>query len=54
MGALLYLLNPFDLIPDHIPVVGYLDDLGVMTLAIGEIVRRERRFKGKPVAEAES
>lgn len=26
VGALLYVLNPIDLIPDIIPVIGYIDD----------------------------
>lgn len=30
--ALLYLLDPIDLIPDVIPVVGYLDDLLIVPL----------------------
>ena len=29
-AVLLYFLNPFDLIPDLTPVIGYLDDAGVM------------------------
>ena len=37
IGALLYLVNPFDLIPDTIPIVGYLDDFAVLTLAISRI-----------------
>jgi uncharacterized membrane protein YkvA (DUF1232 family) len=34
-GALFYLLTPFDLIPDHIPVFGLMDDffvLGIVTV----------------------
>ena len=34
IGALLYLINPFDLIPDSIPVIGYLDDFAVLSLAV--------------------
>jgi uncharacterized membrane protein YkvA (DUF1232 family) len=34
-GALFYLLCPFDLIPDHIPVLGYTDDFAILTVAAG-------------------
>ena len=34
VGAIIYLLNRKDLIPDRIPVVGYADDLGVVLLAL--------------------
>ncbi|MBW2962171.1 DUF1232 domain-containing protein [Mesonia sp. JHPTF-M18] len=32
--ALLYVLNPLDLIPDFIPGFGYVDDFSVFTLAL--------------------
>lgn len=38
--GLLYLVNPLELIPDVIPVVGYLDDVAVM-LGILKLVRIE-------------
>jgi uncharacterized membrane protein YkvA (DUF1232 family) len=34
MGALIYLVSPIDLIPDWIPVVGWLDDIGVATAVL--------------------
>lgn len=34
-GALGYLILPVDLVPDLLPVVGYVDDLGALGLAIG-------------------
>ena len=35
--ALLYLLNPLDLIPDFIPGIGYIDDLAVLAIGTGWI-----------------
>ncbi len=35
--ALLYVLNPFDLVPDFIPGIGYIDDLAVLSISMGWI-----------------
>ncbi|QNJ98096.1 YkvA family protein [Constantimarinum furrinae] len=35
--ALLYVLNPLDLVPDFIPGLGYLDDVAVLSIGIGWI-----------------
>jgi uncharacterized membrane protein YkvA (DUF1232 family) len=32
--AFLYLLNPFDIVPDFIPGLGYIDDMAVFTFAL--------------------
>lgn len=34
VAALLYVLNPFDLIPDPIPVIGYIDDAAVVAACL--------------------
>ncbi|SNR57628.1 Uncharacterized membrane protein YkvA, DUF1232 family [Hymenobacter mucosus] len=43
LGVLLYTLSPVDLVPDFIPVVGFLDDLALLSWFVekfqGEIVR---------------
>lgn len=37
--AVVYALAPIDLIPDVVPLVGWLDDVGVLTVAFGLIAR---------------
>jgi len=39
-GGLFYFINPFDLIPDFIPLIGFLDDLAVIT-AISHAIEDE-------------
>ena len=34
VGALIYFISPIDAIPDIAPLVGYLDDLGVITAVL--------------------
>ncbi len=45
IGALVYFLNPIDLIPDHIPVIGYLDDLAVLSLAVNTLSKEVNKLK---------
>ncbi|MDX2229804.1 MAG: YkvA family protein [Leptolyngbyaceae cyanobacterium bins.349] len=36
-GSLVYLLNPFDIAPDALPIVGWIDDGLLATIVITEV-----------------
>ncbi len=38
--AVMYFLNPFDLIPDFLPIIGYLDDILILNI-VWENVQKE-------------
>lgn len=43
VGAVLYAIVPTDAIPDVIPVVGWLDDIGVLGIAVAAAWREVKR-----------
>ena len=45
IGALLYLLNTVDLIPDVIPVVGFIADAAVLALAVSMVKIDVEKYK---------
>jgi uncharacterized membrane protein YkvA (DUF1232 family) len=49
--GLAYTLLPFDVIPDVIPVVGWLDDVGVLAMIAmflsRDVARREARLRSE-------
>lgn len=47
VAALLYLISPLDLVPDAVPVLGFLDDLGVAGFALNYLMDRADKMGGK-------
>ena len=45
LAVLLYVLSPIDLIPDFIPVVGFLDDLSLVSWFMGKFHVEITRFR---------
>jgi uncharacterized membrane protein YkvA (DUF1232 family) len=48
-AAVAYVLWPLDIVPDAIPVLGWLDDVGILAAAaaflVAEVRRHERRLE---------
>ena len=44
VGLVLYVAMPLDLIPDFIPVIGYLDDLLIVLIGAGLLLRSIPRY----------
>ena len=44
-GGLLYFILPADLIPDFIPVIGYLDDLAVLTTIMNSLKKEIGEYR---------
>lgn len=37
LGTALYLVSPFDISPDFLPIVGQIDDVAIVTLLVAEL-----------------
>jgi uncharacterized membrane protein YkvA (DUF1232 family) len=37
LGTLAYLLNPIDVSPDFLPIIGEIDDIALVTLLVAEV-----------------
>ena len=49
--AVVYFVMPLDVLPDFLPVLGWLDDLGVLSAAAFFMVREVQRYQ--PLASPE-
>ncbi len=53
-AALLYTFWPADAIPDILPLVGWMDDVGLLTLVLGSLASAFRKEKDTPSEPPES
>ena len=42
-GALFYLITPFDLVPDYVPILGLIDDYGILAMAVAYYARAAKK-----------
>lgn len=55
-SALAYFIIPLDAVPDYIPIAGYLDDAGIIAMAVKKLsdkVTEDHRKKAKELLEVE-
>ncbi|MFM8439490.1 MAG: YkvA family protein [Candidatus Kapaibacterium sp.] len=45
IGALVYFIVPIDAVPDFLPVIGYLDDAGVISAVVHALVDEIRAYE---------
>lgn len=50
LAAVVYVISPIDMIPD-VPIVGWLDDIGVMSLAVAWMWKVVGRYRSEPNEE---
>lgn len=55
LGILAYLVSPFDLIPDNVPILGFIDDAfiinTVVTLCVDKELERYRQWRNDAMTE---
>jgi uncharacterized membrane protein YkvA (DUF1232 family) len=37
LGTIAYLISPFDIAPDFLPIIGQIDDVAILTLLVSEV-----------------
>lgn len=45
IAGLLYFISPIDLLPDYIPILGYIDDAFVMSVVMNAVASEIERYK---------
>ncbi|WP_316734824.1 YkvA family protein [Pedobacter aquatilis] len=45
LGGIIYFLSPVDIVPDFIPVLGFIDDVFVLNLVYKQVVKDLEQYK---------
>jgi len=45
LGGLIYFLSPIDVVPDFIPVLGFIDDVFVLNLVYKQVLKDLEKYK---------
>lgn len=45
LGGLIYFLSPIDVVPDFIPVLGFVDDVFILNLVYKQVVKDLEKYK---------
>ncbi|MBQ8045392.1 MAG: DUF1232 domain-containing protein [Bacteroidales bacterium] len=46
IGALIYMISPIDAVPDFTPILGLLDDVGIITAAVTKLASELKKYRG--------
>lgn len=45
LGGLIYFLSPIDVIPDFVPVLGFVDDIYILNLVFRQVLKDLEKYK---------
>src|SRR5690349_7432224 len=45
VGGLIYFLSPVDVVPDFVPVLGFIDDIFVLNLVYKQVIKDLEKYK---------
>lgn len=45
LGGLIYFLSPIDVVPDFVPVLGFIDDIFVLNLVYKQVLKDLEKYK---------
>lgn len=45
VGGLVYFLSPIDVVPDFVPVLGFIDDIFVLNLVYKQVLKDLEKYK---------